>query len=152
MYTVKQPNLHVFQEIIKTTMPAKLPTHNSERRRKERKSTTGIKILNKILQMRQTNGDGKKINTKQKSNKCLLTTTPNGTELFPTLLAPSRTPSYCSFAPLFAYELWIENWNCDFPSVPCPFIIAALFFLVALLRPRRHCCVFSTRYDCFEQH
>jgi hypothetical protein len=29
------------------------------------------------------------------------------------------------FYTLFAYELWIENWNCDFPF--CPFIIAAFF-------------------------
>lgn len=35
-----------------------------------------------------------------------------------------KKPLHCSFSSLFVYELWIENWNCDFPSaVYCPFII-----------------------------
>src|SRR5690349_358816 len=58
----------------------------------------------------------KKLNTKQKSNKCLLTTTLNGTNTLPLPLQTSRTiPTHCSFSTFFAYELWIENWDCDFP-------------------------------------
>jgi hypothetical protein len=87
MYTTQQPNLHVFQEIIKTTMPAKLPVQQQApeqvKGEKKKKSITGIKILNEnpenTTKPTKRREKGRELNTKQKksSNKCLLTTTPN---------------------------------------------------------------------------
>lgn len=95
-------------------MPAKLPAQQrapcrcgSEKRRAQLESKSSTKSCKYDKQT----GREEKIKYKtKKSNKCLLTTTPNGTE------SPPNRPSHCSFSTLFAYELWIENWNCDFSS------------------------------------
>ena len=103
----------------KTTMPAKLPSQQ-QTRVGGRSSTKSWNTTEK--------GFERELNTKQKkSNKCLLTTTPNGTKMFspPTAFT---TKLHCSFSTLFAYELWIENWDCDFPSA-LTIYHAALFFL-----------------------
>lgn len=115
-------------------MPAKLPAPTSG---KKRENATGIKILNENP-ANTTNKAGlvhewkeEKLNTKQKkSNKCLLTTIPSGTELTSHSLLSCL--SHCSFSTLFAYELWIENWSCDFPSVDHLSLQLAVF-LVAVL-------------------
>lgn len=81
-----------------------------------------------------------KLNTKQKkSNKCLLTTIPSGTELTSHSLLSCL--SHCSFSTLFAYELWIENWSCDFPSVDHLSLQLAIF-LVAVLSLLCFCAFF----------
>jgi hypothetical protein len=56
----------------------------------------------------------------------------------------SRSPLF-TFLQFFAYELWIENWSCDF-SLRCPFIIAS--FAVGCSAAARFASL--SRYDCFE--
>lgn len=42
--------------------------------------------------------------------------------------ATSLQASHCSFSTLFAYELWIENWDCDFDHLSLQFRFSRRFF------------------------